>query len=33
MEMLDLGDPLLNVEDDKGSRHKAHGEDDADGVQ
>jgi len=33
MEVFDLGHPLLNVEYDKGSWHKAHCEDDADGVQ
>jgi hypothetical protein len=33
MEVFDLGHPLLNVEDDKRGGNKAHGEDDADGVQ
>ncbi len=33
MKMLDLGDPLLDVEDDERGGHEAHGEDDANGVQ
>ena len=33
MEVFDLGHPLLDVEDDERGGNKAHGEDDADGVQ
>jgi hypothetical protein len=33
MEVFDLGHPLLDMEDDERGGNKAHGEDDADGMQ